>query len=140
MVNTALLAKSGDESLTTLDVVQIDLFGGGLAVYKAGAAASLLKSGGRISRIEAPSLPIGILREAEFAHHADALVDGDVVVMMSDGMLFDGIAWIEEYLRDNDITATDLSQGLLDAAMVRLGDNSRADDMTVATICVKKRS
>lgn len=140
MVNTALIAKSGDESLTTLDVAQIDLFDGSMKVHKAGAASSLLKSGGRISRIEAPSLPIGILQDAEFAHHTDALADGDTVLMMSDGMLFDGVAWIEEYLRDHDQTAAALAQGILDAAVLRQEDQTHTDDMTVAVICLKKRN
>lgn len=139
MVNTALLAKSGDESLTTLDILETDLFTGGIRVYKAGAATSLLKSGGRVSRIEAPSLPVGILRDTGFAEHKDALKDGDIVLMMSDGMLFDGVAWIEEYLRESDASANDLANGLLEAALTRQKDKEHVDDMTIAAICMHKR-
>ncbi len=136
MVNTALLAKSGDESLTTLDVLELDVYTGAVCVYKAGAATSLLKSNGRISRIAPPSMPVGILRDADFEEHRDALKDGDVLVMMSDGMLFDGVAWIEEYLRDSTENATDLAQGLLQAAVSKQRANAHADDMTVAVICM----
>ncbi|MBP3381844.1 MAG: SpoIIE family protein phosphatase, partial [Clostridia bacterium] len=65
-VNTALLAKSGDETLTTLDIMETDLFTGKVTLYKAGAVTSLLKSGGRVSRMEAPSLPVGILQNTGF--------------------------------------------------------------------------
>ncbi len=139
MVNTALLAKSGDESLTTLDVLETDLFTGGIRMYKAGAATSLLKSGGRVSRIEAPSLPVGILRDTGFAEHKDALKDGDVLLIMSDGMLFDGLAWIEEYLRDTTAGADDLANGLLEAALARQKDTEHIDDMTIAVVCMRKR-
>ncbi len=139
MVNTALLAKSGDESLTTLDILETDLFTGGIQMYKAGAVASLLKSGGRISRIEAPSLPVGILRDTGFAEHKDALKDGDILLIMSDGMLFDGVAWIEEYLRDAQVGGKDLAAGLLQAALGRQKDKEHVDDMTVAAICMHKR-
>lgn len=141
MVNTALLAKSGDESLTTLDVLQTDLFTGAIRVLKAGAAASLLKSGGRISRIEAPSLPIGILRETGFAVHTDTLTDGDVLMLMSDGVLDKGLTWIEEYLRDaGDKSAQELADSVLEEALRRGNAEGHADDMTVAVLCLHRNS
>ncbi len=141
MVNTALLAKSGDESLTTLDILQTDLFTGKIRVMKAGAASSLLKSGERVSRIEAPSLPIGILRETGFATHADTLTDGDVLLMMSDGVLEQGTAWIEEYLRDaKEKTARQLADGVLEEACRRADADGHADDMTVAAVFIHRNT
>ena len=141
MVNTALLAKSGDESLTTLDILQTDLFTGDIRMLKAGAAASLLKSGGRVSRIEAPSLPIGILRETGFATHSDTLTDGDILLMMSDGVLDQGIAWVEEYLRDAEgLTAQQLADSLLEQACRRAEEDGHADDMTVAVLCLHRNT
>lgn len=139
MVNTALLAKSGDESLTTLDLLEVDTDTGGMRMYKAGAAASLLKSDGRVSRVEMPSLPVGILRDTDFESYHDALKDGDIVLMMSDGMLFDGLAWIEEYLRDSTADVTTLAQELLQAAIARQDGKKHMDDATVLVICVHKR-
>lgn len=46
MVNSALLVKSGEESLATIDVTQIDLYTGRADFYKAGAAPTfVVKSG-----------------------------------------------------------------------------------------------
>ncbi len=141
MVNTALLAKSGDESLTTLDILQTDLFTGGVRILKAGAAASLLKSGGRVSRIEAPSLPIGILRETGFATHTDTLTDGDILLLMSDGVLDHGTAWVEEYLRDFDgNTVQQLADGILEEACRHAQADGHADDMTVAALCLHRNT
>ena len=139
LVNTALLAKSGDESLTTLDVLEVDLFTGGVCVYKAGAAPSVLKCDGRISRIDMPSLPVGILQEVGFAVYKDALRDEDMVLLMSDGMLFDGLSWIEEFLRDSQGTAEQLANGLLQEAVSRCQDKTQADDMTVAVVLMHKK-
>jgi len=135
-VNTALLVKSGDESLTTLDIMETDLFTGKLHMYKAGAVTSLLKSGGRVSRIEAASLPVGILRETGFAHAKDTLRDGDTLVMMSDGMLAEGVAWIEEYVRGMTAPAEKAASELLETALEKQRGAARIDDMTVAVIQV----
>ena len=143
IVNTALLAKSGDESLTTLDILQTDLFSGSMRSFKAGAAASLLRSGGRVSRVEGASMPVGILRDAGFAENSDTLVDGDVFVMVSDGVLTDGSAWLEEYLRDATAdTAAALAAEILQAAVARQKDAAHTDDMTVAVIklCCRKET
>ncbi len=133
-VNTALLAKSGDETLTTLDIMQADLFTGKVILYKAGAVTSLLKSGGRVSRMEAPSLPVGILRDTGFETVKDTLKAGDTLVMMSDGMLAEGVAWIEEYLKSSDASAANMANALLENALAKQKDAERIDDMTVAVI------
>lgn len=137
-VNTALLAKSGDETLTTLDIMETDLFTGKVTLYKAGAVTSLLKSGGRVSRMEAPSLPVGILRDTGFETVRDTLKAGDTLVMMSDGMLADGVAWIEEYLKSTNAPPEKAAQQLLENALAKQKDAVRIDDMTVAVICVKE--
>lgn len=136
-VNTALLAKSGDETLTTLDIMETDLFTGKVTLHKAGAVTSLLKSGGRVSRMEAPSLPVGILRDTGFETVRDTLKAGDTLVMMSDGMLSDGVAWIEEYLKNNDAPAEKMANILLEMALAKQKDAVRIDDMTVAVIGIK---
>ncbi len=139
MVNTALLAKSGDESLTTLDVLQVDLFDGSMHMYKAGAVTSLLKSNGRISRIEAPALPVGILRDATFAEHKDRLEDGDLLLMMSDGLLADGIAWVEEYVKTSNGDAKSIANGILELAKAEHNEMIAADDVTIAAVRMVKR-
>lgn len=57
IVNSALLVKSGDESLATLDVARVDLFSGKAEFCKAGAAVSYVVRKGKIHRVDLPSLP-----------------------------------------------------------------------------------
>ncbi len=130
-VNAALLIKSREESLATLDVAVIDTFSGRLDLYKAGATASLLCSGSRVSRLERPSLPIGILTDIHFEHCADWLADGDILLMLSDGALADGLAAVEVLLRDRapQESMQALAERIAKAARAAQGDH--ADDITV---------
>lgn len=99
-VNAALLVKSREESLSTLDVAVLDTHSGALDLYKAGAAVSLLCSGGRVSRLDRPGLPVGILPEVELTHSHDTLSPGDVLLLVSDGALAAGVTPLEELLRE----------------------------------------
>ena len=72
ITNSALSVKSEDESLSTLDAAEIDLFDGSVRVFKAGAAPSFYTSHGRVRSIETPSTPLGILSKAEFSRYGFA--------------------------------------------------------------------
>ncbi len=98
IINSSLIVKSKEESLSTLDVVQIDLFSGYLQGLKAGAPPAFLYSRGRVCKITSSSLPIGILRQVD-AHTFNEYVDkGDVLVMVSDGVADDDTTWLEELI------------------------------------------
>ncbi|MBR2405666.1 MAG: SpoIIE family protein phosphatase [Clostridia bacterium] len=140
LVNTALMAKSEDESLATLDIAVINLFTGDMELLKAGAGVSLLYSNGRVSRLDDSSLPLGILRELTFARTADRLVDGDVLVLMSDGVSNDGVDWVEDLLRDYDRDTggmQGLAQLIVDMARDRQTDE-KGDDVTVITLGIHR--
>ncbi len=137
LVNTALLAKSGDESLATLDVAAVNLFSGELELLKAGAGVSLLYSRGRVSRIDESSLPLGILRELNFARTTDRLADGDILIMMSDGVSDNGVEWVEELLRDTECCFSSmqgLAEQIAESAQERLTE--KGDDVTVIALGV----
>jgi stage II sporulation protein E len=61
MVNSAMLVKSGEESLATVDIVAVDLYTGKTEFYKAGAAPTYVHKSGRSGSVESTSLPAGIL-------------------------------------------------------------------------------
>ncbi|MBO5797987.1 MAG: SpoIIE family protein phosphatase, partial [Clostridia bacterium] len=135
MVNAALMVKGGDESLATLDIAAIDPFTGRLDSLKAGAAVSLLRSGGRVSRIEQSSLPLGILREVSFAHSTDTLTGGDILLLFSDGAVSESVAAAEEILRDYDDergSMQNLAEQVAGAARrLQQAAGGREDDITV---------
>lgn len=139
LVNSALMVKSGDESLATLDVASVDLFTGRLESLKAGAAVSLLRSMGRVSRIEKASLPVGILQDAAFERSTDTLTDGDILLLLSDGAVSEGVAWVEETLRDFDAAGSmkRLAEEIAVEAR-RRQQGAREDDITVVAMQVCK--
>lgn len=137
MVNSALMVKSGDESLATLDVFRVDLHSGKAESLKAGAAASLLLSKKRVSRWEQAALPVGILRDVAFECQKDTLTHGDVVILASDGVYAGGTAWVEEWLKkDNGLTPmARLSEQIAAEARRRQKETEgHEDDITVIAL------
>lgn len=130
-VNSALLVKTGEESLATLDVVSVDLFTGRAEFYKAGASASFLVKEGVAWKVEMPSLPAGILREVEFAKTSAFMGPGDKLVLFSDGVADSETGWLKLFLEKHaGLTCQTLADKVLQAA--REGCiGQREDDMTV---------
>ena len=98
IVNSALVVKAGEESLATLDVACVDLYTGRAEFLKAGAPLTLVRRGGEVSRMDASSLPAGILRDISFARETFELEPEDWVLMVSDGAVANGDEWLEDFL------------------------------------------
>lgn len=62
VVNSALLVKSNDESLATLDCSCIDLFTGKTDIFKAGAPPTYIAKNGKITKCELSSMPAAFAR------------------------------------------------------------------------------
>lgn len=134
LVNSAMLVKSRDESLATLDILKINLYNGQSVIYKAGAAVSLLLRKGKVSEIKKSAMPIGILRQAEFATIRGGLKEDDVIIMMSDGAADSSIDEIKLYIQENGFSY-DLPEKL--CAIAKGRNISRHDDITVAVVKIK---
>ncbi len=93
ITNSAILANSGDETLSTIDMACIDLSTGKADFYKAGAAATLVRHGEKVVKLDRVALPIGILGNVEFSHASATLSEYDIVLMSSDGI------WIGDELQ-----------------------------------------
>ncbi len=134
LVNSAMLVKSRDESLATLDILKLNLYTGESVIYKAGATVSLLYRKGKVSEIKKSAMPIGILRKAEFGTVRGRLKDDDLIIMMSDGAADNSIDEIKAYVEENGFSY-DLPQKL--CAIAKGRNISHPDDITVAVVKVK---
>lgn len=138
IVNSAMLFKSTDESLATLDITEIDLFSGYGRFFKAGAPVTVVRRLGKTVNIESETVPAGILKNVAFSKSDLKLSKGDIVVMMSDGATESGFDWIgveTEVWKDG--SAQELAEHLADYAQRRL-DNDHGDDITVMVGIIEK--
>ena len=134
IVNSALMVKSEDESLSTLDLTGVDLYTGKVTLKKAGAPATFVRKNGRVMVREMPSLPVGILNGVKFSSDTVNLSSGDMVVMVSDGVITGDEKWLERLIRSwNEGSTQELARAVVDEAIKRRGD-SPDDDITALAI------
>lgn len=138
MVNSALLVKSNEESLSTIDIACVDLYTGKTEFLKAGAAPTFVLRSGTVGKVEAMSLPAGILRGVEFEKSRMTLREGDVIVMISDGAILTGIDWLYPQIKlSKNLSAKEMAHEIANTAKLRRTD-SHDDDITVAVVKLSK--
>ncbi len=98
----AALALRGDErgSFTTIDLLELNLFSGEVALYKYGAAPTYIKRQGSVRRLTGTALPAG-LQEAGTAPSllTFSLEEDSFVLMISDGVADSGDdKWVQDLL------------------------------------------
>ena len=86
-LNSVLLIKLGDERYVTFDFTIIDYGTKEIRLYKAGAAPSYILSGKNVDKISGKSLPMGILDNFEYSSFKKKINIGDMVVMVTDGII-----------------------------------------------------
>jgi len=138
IVNSALLIKSPEESFATLDIASVDLYSGNTKFYKAGAAVTFVKKRGRIIAIEPASMPVGILTDTQFATDELYVESGDMIVMMSDGVLNGSVKWIYDLIDSHKGKAYALAKEIGDTARHRRQDR-HTDDITVMVMQIDGR-
>ncbi|MBQ7714644.1 MAG: SpoIIE family protein phosphatase [Clostridia bacterium] len=130
------------ECSSTVDLLKLDVYTGEATFFKSGGAPSFVLRDGRLFKIECDTMPVGILDKMIAKSVKFDLLPGDVVVMMSDGILPDpdDAMWLFDHLLEK----TDISEDLPEAAK-RLTKKSRErvarkDDATVGIIKIKEVS
>ena len=138
-VNGMMLSATGGEQFATVDLCLIDLWTGETAMNKLGACASVLFQGQKMQVIEGAALPLGIIEHVVPMEHKFTLGEGDMLLLMSDGIT-DAFAAEEEILsvlrRGKDDSPQHIADALLQEAIIQK-DGLPPDDMTVlwARVC-----
>ena len=130
MVNRMLINREG-ECFTTLDLLEIDLYDKKAAFIKAGAAPSYILREGKYYKVNSQTPPAGIIDDLRAEETSVQLRDGDVLILVSDGILdsFDALP-VEV---DASQSSSEISHTILSQALSRF---SARDDMSVAVIRV----
>ena len=89
LLNKALVEKE-EEVFATVDLLEIDRLRSRATVIKAGAAPTLLIRKGKTALIESRTPPAGIMKNVIAEKRSFKLEKGDMLVMLSDGVLQTG--------------------------------------------------
>ena len=136
LVNSAMIVKSTEESLATIDAVRINLNSGKADFFKAGAGITLVCKGKRVYRVGKPSMPLGILREIESDYCSLTLKRGDKLLMMSDGVAVSAHRIIAEKLSSfNKNDPSELAEEVVEIAE-KYSKSKHPDDITAVAVIV----
>ena len=140
-VNGAMLSATGGEKFATVDLCLMNLWTGETVMNKLGACASFILQGQKLTTVEGAALPLGIIEHAQPMEHTFILVEGDVLLLVSDGVMDAfpkdrGIPRILQQQRDQ--TPQRLADILLREAIMQQ-NGLPADDMTVLCARVTAR-
>ncbi|MBE6890808.1 MAG: hypothetical protein E7481_02155 [Ruminococcaceae bacterium] len=98
VINETLI-KSEYETVLAIDMSVLDLKTGVCEFVKAGAAPTFVIRNGSLYELGSKSVPVGILDEVKLEYERSRLLSGDVLLMVSDGMVSDGSDWLALLIR-----------------------------------------
>jgi stage II sporulation protein E len=136
-VNSVLLLRSQDEIFTTLDLALIDMFTAKAEFLKIGSAPSFIKRGQQVLTISGENVPIGILQEIDIQTVEQELQEGDLLILMSDGIFDapkhtdDKEGWLAKQIQEFQSQNPQEIADLLVELAVRINHGKIIDDMTV---------
>lgn len=142
-VNGMMLSATRGERFATVDLLTIDLWTGGAALDKLGAAPGWLLRGDEMTMLDGDALPLGILEQVESRSSVLKLRDGDQLVLLSDG-IGDALG-SEEKLREavgaalKEGSASSAAAALLQAAAAAQAEG-RQDDQTVVVLRIARQN
>lgn len=144
LMNALLSLNVDKQQYSTLDVSFIDLFSGVCEIVKMGASTTYIKRDNWVETIASTSLPMGLIHSAVFDNCTKKLYDGDIIIMVSDGVI-EGIKEDnkEEYLKELILnTNTSSPKELVDRLInkvIELTPDGNKDDMTAIAVGVWKK-
>jgi stage II sporulation protein E len=137
LVNAALLTRAPGDRGSTLDALCFDGMDGSVTLYKAGACAAYLLQAGSIRRLgeaaAANGLPLGSAGAVKDVRPELSLQPGDVLVMVSDGMLTGGEETLLQALKALQPAPP---QVMAQALLAAVAGSKPEDDCTAAVLRV----
>lgn len=142
-VNSVLLLRSPEETFATVDLAVADLYTGELEFIKIGAPPSFLIRGNEVEVVRSNTLPIGILNNVEMEPELRLLRHGEMLLMVTDGVLDGRFALSEEWVsrvvrRAPSRDPKTIAHRLMDEARTAMGGEAR-DDMTIVAVRMRRR-
>lgn len=136
MMNSAMVIRGEEDIFSTIDVASVNLYDGNAEFYKVGAAATFIKKKHEVECLLSTSLPVGVSNKMEVDEIKKQLQDGEILVMVSDGVLEylqvpNPEETMGEMIETMDINNPGkLAKGILERVLLYTGGKVM-DDMTV---------
>lgn len=144
--NAMMLLQEPQEMFATMDMVIVNTCNGEVEFLKIGASPSFVKRVHEVGMIKTASLPIGILQQIEIEPIKAQLVAGDIIVMVSDGVLDvqpsqpGKESWLANFLRRlASNNPQEMAERIL-AESRRLSGGKIKDDMTVVAVRLAEKA
>lgn len=139
LLNSALYAQNEEDDHPTIDLCSLDLYTGECEICKVGGVATFWKTSGRVLCVGGESLPLGIFQKAQIERQMCQIRPGDLLVMMTDGVL-DMMEDGEEHMADmlehlQEQNPQEIAEKILSYAICASEGRIR-DDMTVFVLCL----
>lgn len=123
-----------------MDLSLIDLTKGTLRAMKIGAVSSYIRRGRRVISITGDALPMGIMEKVRPSVTQLQMQDGDVLVMLSDGVI-DAVGgnevWLNKEILDIDARNPEGAARRIIGRARAVGEHQ--DDMTVGVLRLIKK-
>ena len=87
MINSALILRSDAQVFSTIDIASLDLYTGVCDFLKVGASTTFIRRENWVETISSTSLPAGVFHKLEPDCTGKKLYDGDMVIMVTDGVM-----------------------------------------------------
>lgn len=142
MINSVMMFHGDRQLFSSMDLSVVDLYSGICVFIKIGASSTFIKRGEKVECVTSGSLPMGVFPEMDCEGFCRNLFDGDVIVMVTDGVVnrfSHGNEAICDLLSEMDLTNPNaMASEILNEALDCPGEVQQ-DDMTVlvCTVCKK---
>ncbi|HCM13282.1 MAG TPA: stage II sporulation protein E, partial [Lachnospiraceae bacterium] len=136
LINSSLVLKSEKQTFSTIDMSILNLFTGMCEFIKIGAASTFIKRENWVETISSTTLPIGMFGSVDYDTVAKKLYEGDIVIMVTDGVLDsipeeDKEGYMEKMLMEiKSSNPQEIANRILDSTLQNSNYVPR-DDMTI---------
>jgi len=140
LLNSFMSERDGrarSECSATVDLLELDLLSGEMSMIKSGAAPTYIKRGGNCFKLQSKTVPLGILDEPDAQRLHFSAEEGDLIVMVSDGVTQsrEDCVWLvsmltAEWCDDTEEMARRIAE--------RAREEGSEDDISVAIVKIEK--
>lgn len=137
LINSTISLNTEEEMFATLDIAILDLYSGNIEFIKNGACPTYVKNRKNVQTIKSESLPAGILDNIELTVYDKDIKNGDMIVMVTDGIMEANAEyknkdlWVKNLLDEIEVNDSKKVANIILNESIDASYGIARDDMTV---------